>query len=390
MRSVSSKRGFTLVELLVVITIIGILISLLLPAVQAAREAARRAQCNNNMKQLSLAVLNHESALKHLPTGGWDALFIGHPDCGAGMKQPGGWLFNILPYIEQSGLYNLQGNKSGSNLILAGSTLMSTPVAGFYCPSRRQAKTYPQLSIKNNGWWDVAVYGGLGGDDRNAGLAELSAPAAATGVAWGHTDASGMSDYAGNSNGYLGGISTWTAQMGGANYNYCVEMAFGTPAAKTASLYWRDWNGDGGKYPGHSKYVCSGAGQGGIFYSYSMVEVSMIKDGTSNTICAAEKYIMPDMYDKGQDHGDNWCSWIGDDACVRRQVEKNYTAYMPYRDTMGADFSAYFGSVHAGGLNAAMCDGSVRQISYGVSSSVWMNLGNRADGNVIDVADLNM
>ena len=66
-----AKRGFTLVELLVVITIIGILIALLLPAVQAAREAARLAQCANHLKQISLAALNHEHAIHWLPTGGW-------------------------------------------------------------------------------------------------------------------------------------------------------------------------------------------------------------------------------------------------------------------------------------------------------------------------------
>ena len=102
-----ANRGFTLVELLVVITIIGILIALLLPAVQAAREAARRAQCINNEKQLALGCLGHENATGRFPTGGWGFGWTGDADRGNDWRQPGGWIYNILPFIEQQPLHDL-------------------------------------------------------------------------------------------------------------------------------------------------------------------------------------------------------------------------------------------------------------------------------------------
>ena len=120
--------GFTLIELLVVITIIGILISLLLPAVQAAREAARRLQCQNNLKQLALGCLNHEQAQGFLPTGGWIWIWAGDPDRGFTRRQCGGWVYNILPYIEQQALHDLGMGQNPTDKMAALTTIAQTPL----------------------------------------------------------------------------------------------------------------------------------------------------------------------------------------------------------------------------------------------------------------------
>jgi len=131
------RRGaFTLVELLVVIAIIGVLIALLLPAVQAAREAARRTQCFNNLKQMGLALQNHNSARGEYPTGGSEPW---HDEGAADSRfsKGYGWMVQILPYVENETLRNLsKGYGAGDRQ--RDLEVRKTPVSMYFCPSRRQ------------------------------------------------------------------------------------------------------------------------------------------------------------------------------------------------------------------------------------------------------------
>lgn len=139
----AKAEGLTLIELLVVISIIGVLIAFALPAIGMAREAARRSECGNNLKQLGLAVKLHEETHRTYPAGGWGADWIGDPDSGFGTKQPGGWIYNILPYIEQSSLRDIGAGLSPTEKRAALVGLLETPVEGLNCPSRRLSRLYP-------------------------------------------------------------------------------------------------------------------------------------------------------------------------------------------------------------------------------------------------------
>lgn len=135
--------GFTLVEILVVIAIIGMLVAIALPAIQMARESARRSSCGNNLKQLGLAAKLHADLHGHFPTGGWGQQWVGNPNQGFGTKQPGGWIYNVLPFIEQQPLRDLGLGQSGKSLEESLGQLMQNPVEVLNCPSRRSSETYP-------------------------------------------------------------------------------------------------------------------------------------------------------------------------------------------------------------------------------------------------------
>ena len=134
------RRGFTLIELLVVIAIIGVLIALLLPAVQSAREAARRSQCVNNLKQLGLALNNYHSTNNSFPLGGNPAPY---QPMNGGCTVWAGWSAQsmLLPYLEQVQVYNainfyFTGRGSGVSENIQ-KTAMTTRINAFLCPSSR-------------------------------------------------------------------------------------------------------------------------------------------------------------------------------------------------------------------------------------------------------------
>jgi prepilin-type N-terminal cleavage/methylation domain-containing protein/prepilin-type processing-associated H-X9-DG protein len=147
----SRRSGFTLIELLVVIAIIAVLIALLLPAVQQAREAARRSDCKNRVKQIGIAMHNHHDTLRYLPDGGhnwWGGRSKkdGKPEVAP--RQVWGLFYQMLPYMEQTALFQ----HSNDNYV------RSKLLPQFFCPSRRPAQL-----IRNRSYNDYAGNGGLSG-----------------------------------------------------------------------------------------------------------------------------------------------------------------------------------------------------------------------------------
>jgi len=345
MNTVTRRRGgFTLVELLVVIAIIGILVALLLPAIQAAREAARRMTCQNNLRQMGVAAHAHLNSLKHFPTGGWGAWWCGDPDDGFGKSQPGGWMFNLLPFMDQKPIHDMGKGATHAQKMDLLARMCEQPLIEFNCPTRRRAIAYPTL-----GPWSE------GGAHANFGI----------------TNGQARSDYGGN---------------GGAGHP--PELAPTFPVR----------NDDGERYnvgpdsyaaiPGYANSWipeddASCQGFTGVIFQRSWLQERDISDGLSRTFLIGEKYLTPDNYFNGCDPADSGPMMQGYDWDIIR-LGNSY--WPPYRDRPGVLTSWNFGSAHTTTFNMLFCDGSVHALTYGIDIPTYSRLACRDDKQPIDSA----
>ncbi|MCA9195324.1 MAG: DUF1559 domain-containing protein [Planctomycetales bacterium] len=343
-----SRRGFTLVELLVVIAIIGILVGLLLPAVQAAREAARRMQCSNNVKQLALAMHNYESAYKRFPAGNtaWFPNQMPSTRGGGGTSREnnGGWYngmwswsVSVLPFLEGTNLYN-----------------------------QVDVRQLPYVSERNDTWFNE-----YGPETAHGVMNEAPAKLMPSVFSCPSTPAKGpigqFKDYAMNAG--MGPFPT-------NNANAVAQAFVGIQQSSCCA---------------ERSNTCSGMGSKNAY-----VKMGDVADGTSNTFLVLEQASSIPNWQ----YPSNPFFWTSHNTQGMAQALQGTRDYPPNPDPFNQFFThrtnttgiAGWGlggrcswGYHQGGVMAGMTDGSVQFISDNIAMPPWRRLHSRADGQVVSI-----
>lgn len=325
-----SPAGFTLIELLVVIAIIGVLVGLLLPAVQQAREAGRRASCQNNLKQLGLAVHNYADANKKLPPG---------------------YRFQIPP-----------GTASPVNSTLRFSGLGAWAWSAFLLPFLEEGAIYDRHAASLSDPAGVGPTGGSAANGLGTRPAVFSCPSDAELPVQG-MNGFGTSNYVANYGAHYGNSALTTlGHHGGQQVGYLI----------TEGWTW-----------GHS----------GVFHGNSAYRWKDITDGTSSTIMLGEVSHLDRDWNKGRYGGlggvaGNWACiprQLKDDGLLMRDVHPDHPINTRFPDAMDWNHEHDgFGSLHPGGAMFVFCDGSTHFLDENIESSsslgTYQRLGMRADG----------
>jgi prepilin-type N-terminal cleavage/methylation domain-containing protein len=330
------QRGFTLVELLVVIAIIGTLIALLLPAVNAAREQGRSTVCKNNLHQLATACMEHTNLIGSFPSGGWGSNWVGIPDLGYGPNQPGGWIYQILPYMDQNALHDL-GKGNASTQAASSAKRISTAIPILNCPTRRAGVTYPV---------------GSGSSGANPGSPLLTSP----------VQQANRTDYAIN---------------GGSFY---IQHGPGPSSSSAAAS---------NSWPSLTNF-------NGIASVHSQITFANVPDNKDTMYLIGEKYMSPENYITGNDPGDQFSAMSGDDvslirwSCMNCQTGTSAgTMFLPQMDRVATNNpppQGYygFGSSHGAGWHAAFVGGNVQLVGWGIDPVTHAAASTRNGHEVID------
>ena len=381
--------GFTMIELLVVVGIISSLIAILMPAVQSAREAARATACRNHVSQLTKAILHHESSLGYFPSGGWGDAWLGVADRGSGVRQPGGWTFCILPFLEQSALMETVAGVTSADAVARYRILTTTPVSLFACPSRRPSSPLPVAASSFRAALDTTVsltaatrsdYAANAGTSASCPPLEIyrsvaSDPAVASkSVQICHTTGGG------GGNTLTVSISAMFGNGGHGNHagdhvGVCSSCSAAVVVTSPSSL------GEGDAWTRDSvaaKVNRADGGlpdlQDGLLFRMSAVRTAAVRDGMSSTYLLGEKYVAAGLAETGTDAGDTASLFVGySDDTLRWAYDS------PLQDQRGLSRPQAFGSPHGGGVNMSFADGSVRAIPFDIDPAVHKALAGRND-----------
>lgn len=338
------RKAFTLIELLVVIAIIAILIALLLPAVQQAREAARRTQCKNNLKQLGLAMHNYHDVFNIFPhnQGRLADSYI-TPDTGWAEFS---WIYMSLPYLEQAPLYNAIATKQpelggafdrNANAIGPNAALRRTVLTALLCPSNTMPAIRPG---QTNG-----------------------------GYRWNGTSEAAGTDYVGN----LGHVWAGWKDCGAVPDTLVSNALPGTNFGTRGSNPGTPWvNGEARNEQ---------ANYNGAFRQNGSWGIRDIVDGTSNTVAVFEN-----MHFQGGNgvsfnyNQSSYTAWISPLAAVhnmRNPINNRNPAWMQGANDLRCEAPS---SRHTGGIQVLLCDGSVKFISENIDHGVRYMIAVRNDG----------
>jgi prepilin-type N-terminal cleavage/methylation domain-containing protein/prepilin-type processing-associated H-X9-DG protein len=351
------RHGFTLIELLVVIAIIAVLIALLLPAVQSAREAARRAQCTNNLKQMGLAMHNYHQAVGSFPLGNT----LAYSDVGQ-QTDWGTWSAHamMLPYMEQGPLYNAcnfswdawyQGSTNSWTGHPANTTVWRSIVNTFLCPSDGLAGQVGGTSVSGDNANTNNYFGSLG----------------TTTNPWNAT-----------STGIFAHLTSYSiaAVTDGTSNTIAFSEALVGDTGRDAAIKFRN-----GIDPPGALADTNNSGQYDAWTNPTWVMTDLQN-------CSAAWNSPSAVYENNK--GQRWCTGSPGVTLFNTIVPPNSTQY-PWAacrfncSGCGADYGQYINasSNHPGGANTALADGSVRFVKSSVAQNVWWALGTRADGEVI-------